>query len=73
MPITWQTIELSIEKHIPQQTNGFDCGIFVCEYAETISRKADFNFTQKDTNFIRESIKTEIILGTLMPDALNIH
>ena len=73
MPITWHTIELSIEKHIPQQTNGFDCGIFVCEYAENISRKAEFNFTQKDTDFIRERIKTEIILGTLMPDALNIH
>jgi len=71
IPINWFNIELTVERKIPQQTNGFDCGIFVCEYAENISRKSNFNFTQKDTDFIRERIKTEIMLGTLIPDPLN--
>ena len=72
MKLSWLNVELSIEKNIPKQTNHFDCGIFVCEYAENISRKANFNFNQNDTHFIRERIKTEIMLGTLIPDPLNI-
>ena len=72
MSLNWLNVELSIEKDIPKQTNGYDCGIFVCEYAEKLSRKENFNFTQKDTDFIRERIKTEIMLGTLIPDPLNI-
>ena len=72
MKINWKQVPLFIEKKIPKQTNGFDCGIFVCEYAEHISRKADFNFSQNDTYVIRERIKTEIMLGTLIPDPLNI-
>ena len=69
MKLSWLHVELSIET---KQTNHFDCGIFVCEYAENISRKANFNFNQNDTHFIRERIKTKIMLGTLIPDPLNI-
>ena len=72
MKLSWLNVELSIEKNIPKQTNHFDCGIFVWEYAENISRKANFNFNQNDTHFIRERIKTEIMLRTLIPDPLNI-
>ena len=72
LKLNWLNVELSIEKDIPKQTNGFDCGIFVCEYAENISRKAKFKFSQNDTYFIRERIKTEIMLGRLIPDPLNI-
>ena len=43
LKLNWLNVELSIEKDIPKQTNGFDCGIFVCEYAENISRKAKLN------------------------------
>ena len=68
----YRQVDLFIEKNIPKQSNAYDCGIFVCEYAENISRKADFNFSQNDTYLIRERIKTEIMLGTLIPDPLNI-
>ena len=72
MDLDWRQVDLSIEKNIPKQYNAYDCGIFVCEYAEYISRKADFNFSQNDTYIIRERIKTEIMLGTLISDPLNI-
>ena len=72
MKLSWINVELAIEKNIPKQTNHFDCGIFVCEYTENISCKANFNFNQNDTHFIRECIKTEIILETSIPDPLNI-
>jgi sentrin-specific protease 1 len=35
--------------NIPKQTNGYDCGVFVCAFAESIAlHNSDFSFTQKD-------------------------
>jgi len=31
----------------PSQKNGVDCGVFVCVFAEYLSRNAPFNFTQQ--------------------------
>lgn len=31
---------------IPQQENGSDCGVFSCKFAECISRRSPFNFSQ---------------------------
>uniref|UniRef100_A0A0N4ZN50 ULP_PROTEASE domain-containing protein n=1 Tax=Parastrongyloides trichosuri TaxID=131310 RepID=A0A0N4ZN50_PARTI len=36
---------------IPEQQNGYDCGVFSCMFAEYTSRERDFEFTQKDMPF----------------------
>ena len=67
----WKNVPISLETCIPQQQNGIDYGIFVCEYAENFARRSKFLFHQEDTDFIRERIKTEITLTTLIQDPLN--
>ena len=71
MNIDWTNISIILEKNIPQQENGIDCGIFVCKYAENLARNSKFKFTQKDTDFIREQIKMEVILSKLIQDPKN--
>ena len=34
----------------PCQENGYDCGVFICQYAEKIARRSPLNFSQKDLN-----------------------
>ena len=70
-PVQWRNVEVSIEKNIPEQKNGIDCGVFLCEYAENLARKSKFQFTQHDTKFIRERMKIEISLMALIQDPLN--
>lgn len=57
-------------KNIPQQNNGYDCGVFACQFAECLSR-ADggageeerdvFNFTQADMPFLRKRLVVDIL------------
>jgi sentrin-specific protease 1 len=49
--------------NIPQQNNGYDCGVFVLMYADWIARGHPFNFTQDDIPFLRRRIASEIIAG----------
>lgn len=50
-----------IRNDIPQQTNGFDCGVFLCKYAEFASRDRDFTFTQNDIVTFRYQIALDIL------------
>ena len=43
-------------KNIPEQTNDFDCGMFVCRFAEYISRKTAISFTHNMSYFRRRMI-----------------
>jgi Ulp1 family protease len=47
----------------PQQSNGYDCGIFVCCYAECLSAGQDFDFSQKEMDDIRVCIALELLCG----------
>ena len=38
--ITEDNVQYSIESDIPQQENTYDCGVYVCEYAEKNTRNA---------------------------------
>ncbi|KAF7306736.1 Cysteine proteinase [Mycena indigotica] len=51
---------------IPQQENGYDCGVFTCQFLESLSRGAEpFNFSQKDIPYLRRRMIWEIGNATL--------
>ncbi|KAJ7357153.1 cysteine proteinase [Mycena albidolilacea] len=50
----------------PMQENGFDCGVFTCQFLESLSRGVDsFNFSQKDILYLRRRMVWEIGNATL--------
>ncbi|XP_063236926.1 sentrin-specific protease 1-like isoform X2 [Bacillus rossius redtenbacheri] len=49
----------------PKQTNGCDCGVFSCMYAEFLSRDAKFMFDQSDMPFLRRKMVYELLHGLL--------
>jgi sentrin-specific protease 1 len=45
----------------PQQENGFDCGVFTCQFLESLSRgEESFNFTQGNMPYLRRRMIWEI-------------
>ncbi|KAH0838567.1 cysteine proteinase [Lanmaoa asiatica] len=45
----------------PQQENGYDCGVFTCQFLEALSRgEGTFNFSQRDMAYIRRRMIWEI-------------
>ena len=62
-PEEWDCV---VQKQIPQQVNGFDCGVFVCAFAESISRDASFAFSQADMCEIRYSIASSILKNKIV-------
>ena len=51
------------EPNVPQQTNGIDCGVFVCQMAERLSRRSPFDFTQQQMPTIRIQMLEQIVAG----------
>ncbi|XP_050533325.1 sentrin-specific protease 1-like [Daktulosphaira vitifoliae] len=47
-------------KKCPKQNNLWDCGVFVCMYAEYLSRNQPLTFSQKDMGRCRKQIYFEI-------------
>ena len=41
--------------------NGSDCGMFTCQFAEYISRRARFTFSQNDMPYFRKRMIAEIV------------
>ncbi|XP_074447100.1 sentrin-specific protease 2-like isoform X2 [Larus michahellis] len=57
----------SMEPHeIPQQSNGSDCGVFTCKYADYISREKPMTFTQIHMPYFRERMVWEILHQELL-------
>ncbi|KAJ6669148.1 hypothetical protein lerEdw1_007957 [Lerista edwardsae] len=57
----------SVKPHeIPQQLNGSDCGIFVCKYADFISRDKPIAFTQHHMPYFRKRMVWEILHQQLL-------
>jgi sentrin-specific protease 1 len=50
----------------PRQHNGYDCGVFICQFAEYASRQAKFDFSQADIKEFREQMVFEIIEKRLL-------
>jgi len=47
-------------RNCPQQQNYWDCGVFVCMYAEYLSRNVPLNFSQRNMDKFRRQITLEI-------------
>ncbi|NXC37554.1 SENP2 protease, partial [Penelope pileata] len=60
------TLRSMASHEIPQQTNGSDCGVFLCKYADYISRDKPFTFTQNDMPYFRKKMVWEIIHQRLL-------
>ena len=60
MGITEHDVGYSIEYDIPQQETSYDCGIYVCKYAEKNSRNSSITIEKKDSPKIRKRIRMEI-------------
>ncbi|KAH9510200.1 SUMO1 sentrin specific peptidase 1 [Bulinus truncatus] len=50
----------------PQQMNGGDCGMFMCKYAEYITRGKEITFTQEHMPYFRRRMVYEIISKKLL-------
>nr|CEL69452.1 TPA: Ulp1 protease family, C-terminal catalytic domain-containing protein [Neospora caninum Liverpool] len=59
--------DFASEKYTPQQANGFDCGVFICQMAECIADGRSFDFSQKDIPRIRHKMALQIVGGELDP------
>ncbi|KAL1443897.1 hypothetical protein MTO96_030143 [Rhipicephalus appendiculatus] len=51
---------------VPLQENNNDCGVFVCQYAECLSRDAPISFGQEDIPFFRRRVAYEILHKTIL-------
>ncbi|KAJ4476722.1 cysteine proteinase [Lentinula aciculospora] len=58
-----------VVKDTPQQENGYDCGVFTCQFLESLSRGEEtFNFTQDDIPYLRRRMIWEIGHSKLRTD-----
>ena len=64
-----QEVQFSTKrKEVPVQTNGVDCGVFTCQYAESVARGAFIEFTQKDIDHIRVVMMEELVEGRIFTE-----
>jgi len=63
IPEKFQCVEV---QDVPQQVGGDDCGVFVCRFAETITRRASTNFSAEDMPHFRRLVAWELITGTIL-------
>ncbi|KAJ2505176.1 SUMO1 sentrin specific peptidase 1 [Coemansia sp. RSA 2052] len=57
------------DKQIPQQMNGYDCGVFAITFAEYVARDAPFSFSQANCPALRRRVTYEIATGSLISAA----
>lgn len=55
-----------LKTDIPLQENGWDCGPFICLYAERLARRAPFDFNQSHMQHYRQKIAFEILTNSLL-------
>ena len=64
------TFKIRIRGDAPKQENGYDCGVFLCQYAERVARRSSLNFNQKDLDLAgaREMMTQELLEGRINPE-----
>lgn len=64
-----QEVQFSTKRQeVPIQTNGVDCGVFTCQYAERAARRVFIEFTQKDIDHIRVVMMEELVEGRIFTE-----
>lgn len=48
---------------IPRQKNGYDCGMFLCKFADFLSEGLPLEFSQNDIVYFRQRMLNEILLS----------
>lgn len=61
----WDVQEIS-PADSPQQKNGFDCGMFVCMYADYMLQDLPEQFSQKDMPMLRKKVCCCVLEGKLL-------
>ncbi|XP_023164790.2 ubiquitin-like-specific protease 1 [Drosophila hydei] len=63
----FDTSDFTIEnvQNVPHQTNGSDCGVFSCMFAEYITRNKPLTFSQEHMEYFRKKMALEICGGEL--------
>ena len=64
------TFKVKIRDDAPVQTNGVDCGVFVCQCAERMARGSSLNFSQADLVGTRERMREELLMGEVSTEAV---
>ncbi|CAG8598409.1 12879_t:CDS:2 [Ambispora gerdemannii] len=59
------TVDL-FPSEIPQQPNGYDCGVYTMLFADYISEQREFDFDNLDMSIYRNRIKYEVVTRTLI-------
>ena len=62
---------LKDEKSIPRQSNSFDCGVFVCQMAERLSRQNPLDFNQTQMPTIRLQMIEQLVSGQIPISSLS--
>ncbi|KAH8100526.1 cysteine proteinase [Cristinia sonorae] len=63
----WEDYDM---EDVPQQENGYDCGVFTCQFLATLARgEKHFPFTQKNMPYLRRRMIWEICNGRLRDDS----
>jgi sentrin-specific protease 1 len=67
-PFDWTGWVDYCPRDTPQQENGYDCGVFACQFLEALSRGMDspFNFSQRNMTFLRRRMILEIACTELL-------
>ena len=58
--------DTEIVRNLPQQTNGIDCGVFTCQFAEHVARGGNIIFTQAEIPQIRRNMVWELMTRCLI-------
>ncbi len=57
----WKLV--ACESDVPQQRNGYDCGVFTCMFADFLSLGRPLSFSQEHITQCRERIALSIMKG----------
>ena len=72
--INWTFLDSDALHNLPQQDNGYDCGMFVLMFMRAISRRIPLvSYTQQSMALCRQMVASEIRSGNLIEDLTNIE
>jgi len=53
--------EVHIPKDVPRQGNGYDCGVFTCQFANWIAKDEPFVFGQRNMEYFRKRMVVDLV------------